>query len=163
MTNTSTITYIKKVSEYEYRVKTTNHGHIHIRMSKHPKYCEEFYTYSKKGDILFDTQLDELLGKNISKIEYTIVNAGDTTFAISRTLSIKIHLEDETDPWVICLYNGHKSRTKSIKTYLEDDTDPWAICLYSGHNGYYPHDCMLDWNVVIAGERVKCCCKIESI
>ena len=116
-----------------YRIQTTNKGYIHINISNSQNCCESWYTNALKNKQNVDGVLDEMIGKKIVDIQKSDVTVDEDTGY------------DEFAYFV------------NITITFENDEFPLIICLYNQHNGFYRHECMLDWNVTIDKKSFVLC------
>lgn len=111
-----------------YTFKTNNDGVINIKISNHTKCCEKWSAYASVSD---ESLKQLLLGAEITNIyivEYPYIYTGD----------------DEGDYW------------ENYRDYIEimielSDRDSVKFTLKNEHNGYYAHDCVINWNISISG------------
>lgn len=109
-----------KFDGYTIRIK---HGDkldaINVKISNGQKCCEDWNVYSS----LSDKNINNIIGSEILDISYIKPN------------DIDICDEDESAEIIV-----------AIKYKLNNIDDEFKIYLYNHHNGYYSHECILNWN-----------------
>lgn len=108
-----------------YRVETTN-GYVRVKIGNSACCCEDW------GVNLSRT----LNGSNITNMTSLI---GTTIVGIHHYVHYD---ENERNSYVYVQIN------------LTEDEEPLIITLWTESNGHYPHDCILDWDITIDGNKL---------
>jgi hypothetical protein len=116
-----------------YYIKISNNGYVHVSMSNSQNCCEHWCVSALKNKQNFDKKLNELIGKKI--------------------IDIKMDRPDDVD----INEDGDEASIVNIKIILENDDVPFIICLYNQHNGFYAHQCLIDWNITIDERKFLYC------
>jgi hypothetical protein len=114
-----------------YKIETSS-GYININISTIQDCCEQWCISSSKNNKNYDNNFNELIGKKIVNIQTENTRKEDNF----------------SDKFESILY---------VKITLEEDPYPFVICLYNQHNGFYSHNCLLDWNFMIGDVAYQYC------
>ena len=121
----SKITSIERINNNQierglgYLIHTTHGGYIRVVMDKQKTCCEKFGVYVMKGETNMKKALDQFIGKEIVRVLVS--------------------------PLKKKRYDGNEDQARWVELYLKDDSDPLMLYVYNQHNGYYPHDCSIEW------------------
>lgn len=147
-----TINYIDDSYEYMgFVITTTNGGTIRVKVSNSPQCCETWGIKMSRGYLFREPMntYESLIGKNIVDIKYW------------EPTNIEMQNEDEAgDSNAICLESGGGMIYVSIS--LENEEIPVILTAWTAHNGYYPHDCIINWDLNIDGKN-EVMAKIEYL
>jgi len=112
----------KSDNNYRYFIKTSNGGYITVQIENYVYCCEVFGVYAMKNGKNVNDSLDDFVGKEI----VNIVVSKETEIEIEKTIV-------------------EMSYIRWVEIYMKEDPLPLMLYLYNDHNGFYSHDCTIEW------------------
>jgi hypothetical protein len=115
------IEVFRGISQYDgYKIHTFDGGYINVKMYNQQNCCENWSISS----VIRDDQLDQLQGDTITDIK----------IAESST-------EDDDK------YHGRDTYT--LKVTITTDQSVFEIVMMNDHNGYYSHECIINYDIML--------------
>jgi hypothetical protein len=156
----------ESVMKYHGYKINTNHGSINVKMSSSQECCERWYVYASIPDESFQ----KLIGATILKISYChrpseeMYNRYKEEDEDYEEDSESEYNEEENE------YNEYKDESETNDHYLNNHCSlnkirfkmvylqnniekVLYIYLINEHDGYFGHDCVLNWDVVLDGKQ----------
>jgi hypothetical protein len=154
----------ESVMKYHGYKINTNHGPINVKIGSSQQCCERWCVYAS----IPDESLQKLMGATILKISYchkpstelyNRYKEEDEDYEEDSESQLEEdeydEYEDENEPddhYLDNHYSSNKVRFKMV--YLQNNIQKVLyIYLINEHNGYYCHDCVLNWDVVLDGKQ----------
>jgi hypothetical protein len=103
-----------------------NDKYIKFKICNGQKCCERWKIWSKSDD-----NLQEFIGAEIKNIQYTTI--------INDALN--------------CIRSDYDVIT--LKLTIETNKGELILMMYNSHNGYYSHECIIDYNLTIDNKETK--------
>ena len=150
ITSIECINHRRMEEDLGYLIKTTHDGYIRVLIDNNQRCCETFGVYVMKNQINVKKNLKSFVGKEIVRIVVSPLKKQEEDDEEEE----EDDNEEEEDNDVY----DEDDQTRWVEIYLKDDPDPLMLYLYNQHNGYYPHDCSIEWKgQVVPDENLLFC------
>jgi hypothetical protein len=139
---------------YKFTINNNKKEFINIKMENEQDCYEEWYISSKYQD----DQMKKFIGAEIIDISYiiqkNIIDEGERFIKVFITLADAGTEEASSKR---SKTSKRKTKSKKNKTFKTSKISKNIIPieLYNQHNGYYPHECILSWNLYIDNKLKK--------